>query len=287
MTGKVKTAHDKRLTICDDWVKQPDNIAKLKAAAAGKVTMPAIGSVLRLLVLATSAASGCAQQSIDQIAAVTLMSPDMVRRALKALDTAGVVVTVYGGRKGIDGTGRPAGRKVLFLAGDKSPESLSIGVQSKVIGVQSDDYQRAVDGLSACSQLHGTSVVITSETITSESITSAETFAKTQTEQVKVKGAQTDMKWSDELVQQVSVNLALRVKNQRNPAAVRMDFRMKAQTAAVQVLDQYGQGVTKISPATYGWSDLLMVTASLVQGEAVSRPTSDALQKAADTALTC
>ena len=95
------------------------------------------------------------------------------------------------------------------------------------------------------------------------------------------------MKWSDELVQQVSVNLALRVKNQRNPAAVRMDFRMKAQTAAVQVLDQYGQGVTKISPATYGWSDLLMVTASLVQGEAVSRPTSDALQQAADTALTC
>ena len=273
MTGKVRTAHDKRLTICDDWVKQPDNIAALKAAAAGKVTLPAIASVLRLLVLATSKASGCAQQSIDQIAAVTLMSPDMVRRALKALDTAGVVVTVYGGRKGINGTGRPAGRKVLFLAGDNSPEI--------VIGVQSDDYQRAVDGLSACSQLHGTSVVITSETITS-----AETFAKTETEQVKVKGAQMDMKWSDELVQQVSVNLALRVKNQRNPAAVRMDFRMKAQTAAVQVLDQYGQGVTKISPATYGWSDLVVVTACLVQGEAVHWATSKDLQKAADSALT-
>jgi DNA-binding transcriptional ArsR family regulator len=274
MTGKAQTAHDKRLSICDDWVRQPDNIARLREAAAGKVTMPAIGSVLRLLVLATSAASGCAQQSIDQIAAVTLMSPDMVRRALKALETAGAVVTVYKGRKGINGTGRPAGRRVLFLAGDNSAEM--------AISVQSGGYQRAVDGLSACSQLHDTSVVITSEYITSAEFNSADT----EPEQGKGKPAQTDMRWSDEVVSQVVSNLALRVKNQRNPAAVRMDFKIKAQTAAVQVLDQYGTGVTRIRPTDYDWSSLVMVTASLVQGEPVSRATSDALQTAANNALT-
>lgn len=274
MTGKVKTAYQRRLTICDNWVKQPDNIAKLKAAGAGKVTMPAIGSVLRLLVSTTSEASGCSQQSITQIAAVTLMSPDMARRALKALETAGALVTVYGGRKGVNGTGRPAGRKVLFLAGDNLPEN--------AIGVQSGGYQRAVDGLSACSQLHGTT-----EYTTTEYITTAENFsAETETEKVKVKPAQMDMKWSDELVRCIAVDLAARTPNPRNPAGLRISYSMKAQTAAVQVLDRYGQGVTKISPATYGWSDLLMVTASLVQGEAVSRATSDALQTAADNALT-
>ena len=274
MTGKAKTAYQRRLTVCDNWVQQPDNIARLKAAGAGKVTIIAIGSVLRLLVSTTNEASGCSQQSIDQIAAVTMMSPDMARRALKALETAGAVVTVYGGRKGINGTGRPAGRKVLFLAGDNLPEN--------AIGVQSDGYQRAVGGLSACSQLHGTTEYTTTEYITTAENVSAEN----ETEKVKVKPAQMDMKWSDELVRCIAVDLAERTPNIRNLAGLRISYSLKAQTAAVQILDQYGQGVTKINPATYGWSDLLMVTACLVQGEAVSRPTSDALQKAADTALT-
>ena len=95
------------------------------------------------------------------------------------------------------------------------------------------------------------------------------------------------MKWSDELVRCIAVDLAARTPNPRNPAGLRISYSLKAQTAAVQVLDQYGQGVTKMRPADYGWSDLLMVTASLVQGETVSRATSEALQKASDTALTC
>ena len=272
MTGKAKTAYQRRLTVCDNWVQQPDNIARLKAAGAGKVTMIAIGSVLRLLVSTTSEASGCSQQSIDQIAAVTMMSPDMARRALKALETAGAVVTVYGGRKGINGTGRPAGRKVLFLAGDNLPEN--------AIGVQSDGYRRAVDGLSACSQLHGTTEYITTEYITTAENVSAEN------ETEKGKGAPSEPDWSSLVVSAITQQIVTEASGIDNPDGFRHYTLMKVRKAVYAVETGYGAGIRQITPKDYDWSSLVAVVKCRLSGEAVSRATSDALQKAADTALT-
>lgn len=276
MTGKAAGAYSRRLTELETWLKQPENRGALTTASkVHKVRLTDTASVLRVLVSKTNTHSGMVAETLDQIADGTLMATHTVRRALKALETAGALVTVYKGRKGADGKGKAAGRRVLFLTGDNSPETAT--------SVHSDSYQRALNDLPACTQVHTTTVDTTTENI----ITPEKISAETKPEQVKVKPAQMDMKWSDELVQQVSHDLSELVKNQRNPAAVRMDFKMRSKTAAVQVLDQYGLGVTKISPATYGWSDLVVVTASLVQGEAVHWATSDALQKAADTALTC
>ena len=276
MTGKAAGAYSRRLTELDAWLKQPENRATLTAASTvHKVRLTDTAAVLRVLVSKTNTHSGMVAETLNQIADATLMATHTVRRALKALETAGALVTVYGGRKGADGKGKAAGRKVLFLAGDNQPETAT--------SVHSDGYQRALNALPACTQVHTTTVDTTTEYI----ITPENFSAETKPEQVKVKPAQMDMKWSDELVRCIAVDLAARTPNQRNPAGLRIHYSLQARTAASQVLDQYGIGVTKMNPETYGWSDLLMVTACLVQGEAVSRPTSDALQTAANTALTC
>lgn len=276
MTGKAAGAYSRRLTELETWLKQPENRGALTTASkVHKVRLTDTASVLRVLVSKTNTHSGMVAETLDQIADGTLMATHTVRRALKALETAGALVTVYKGRKGADGKGKAAGRRVLFLTGDNSPETAT--------SVHSDSYQRALNDLPACTQVHTTTVDTTTENI----ITPENFSAETKPEQVKVKPAQMDMKWSDELVRCTAVDLAARTPNPRNPAGLRISYSLKAQTAAVQVLDQYGIGVTKMNPETYGWSDLLMVTACLVQGEAVSRPTSDALQTAANTALTC
>ena len=277
MTGKAAGAYSRRLTELETWLKQPDNRATLTTASkVHKVRLTDTAAVLTKLVSKTNTHSGVVAATLDQIADATLMSTHTVRRALKALETAGALVTVYKGRKGADGKGKAAGRKVLFLAGDNSDEN--------AMSVHSDGYERALNDLPACTQVHTTTVYSTTE-----NIITPETFAKTENEpeQVKSKGAQMDTQWADELVRCIAGDLVKLIPNPRNPAGLSISYKLKARTAASQVLDQYGLGVTKMSPATYGWSDLLMVTACLVQGEAVSRVTSDALQKASDTALTC
>ena len=275
MTGKAAGAYSRRLTELDAWLKQPDNRVALTAASkVHKVRLTDAAAVLRVLVSKTNTHSGVVAATLDQIADATLMPAYTVRRALKALDTAGVLVTVYKGRKGADGKGKAAGRRVLFLAGDNSDQTAT--------SVHSDSYQRALNALPACTQVHTTTVDSTTEYI----ITPENFSAEPATDKGKGKPAQTDMRWSDEVVSQVVSNLAARTPNPRNPAGLRISYKLKARTAAVQVLDQYGIGVTKMMPSDYDWSSLVMVIGSMVQGEPIGKTTSDALQTAANNALT-
>ena len=273
MTGKAAGAYSRRLTELDAWLKQPENRTALETAAAGTVTLLATAAVLRVLVSKTNTHTGISSATRDQIADATLMSLHMVGRALHALKVAGVMVQVYGGRKGADGKGRAAGRRVVFLTGDNPDETAT--------SAQSGGYQRAVGGLSARSQVR----TITEASATENITTVAKVSAENETE--KGKGAHSEPDWSSLVVSAITQQIVSEASGIDNPDGFRHYTQSKVRRAVYAVETGYGAGIRQISPATYGWSDLVMVVKCRLSGEAVSRATSEALQNTADTALTC
>jgi len=273
MTGQLSDAYSRRLTALEYWLKQPDNLAKLTAACTvHKVRPQDTAHILSKLVSATNRHTMLAAQSIQQLTAVTLIPEHTVRRALKALETAGALSTVYKGRPAADGKGKPSARKVLFLTGDNSDENAKT--------VHSDMKDRALDSERPCTQVHATSIDIASIDTT----TGAKVSAETETE--KGKGAHSEPDWSSLVTSAITQLIVSDATGIKSPDGFRYHTLSKVRKAVYAVETDYGAGIRQISPATYGWSDLVMVVQCRLQGEAVSRATSEALQKTADTALT-
>ena len=72
----------------------------------------------------------------------------------------------------------------------------------------------------------------------------------------------------------------------KSPDSFRYSTQSKVRQAVYAVETDYGAGIRQITPATDGWSILAAVVRSRVKGEPVTGDTSDALQNAADNALT-
>ena len=111
-------------------------------------------------------------------------------------------------------------------------------------------------------------------------------ISETETKTEKGKGASSEPDWSSlvtSAITQLIVNGASGIKS---PDGFRYSTLSKVRKAVYAVETDYGAGIRQISPADYDWSSLVAVVQCRLSGEAVSMATSDALQKAADTALT-
>ena len=241
--------------------------------------------LLTVLVVATDKHSGIVAQSISQLADETGLPDFTVRRALKALETAAVISTVWKGRPAADGKGRPSGRRVLFLAGDNSPENdKTVHLDDKTVHPEPKD--RAPDGERPCTQVHATmsntSMKDTSMKDTSIGLAISETETETETD----KGAHSEPDWSSLVVSAITQLIVNDASGIKSPDGFRYSTQSKVRKAVYAVETDYGAGIRQISPKDYDWSSLVAVVKCRLSGEAVHWATSDALQKAADTALT-
>lgn len=271
MTGKRLEPFSRRLTDLKNWRQLPENLQRLEAACkAGKVRTADARHLLTVLVVATDKHSGIVAQSIGQLADETGLPEFTVRRALKALESAAVISTVWKGRPAADGKGKPSGRKVLFLAGDISDKT-----DKSVHQIVKD---RALDSERPCTQVHATMTDITMKTIPM-SLAISETGEKG-------KGALNSEQWSADMAVTVTDQLVKRAAAAglmiTSPAGFRKHQQPKAQKAVEQVLSRFGLGVCSITPADYEHSDLLTVLVSWASDQTVTGATCDMVQAAAN-----
>ena len=237
--------------------------------------------LLTVLVVATDKHSGIVAQSISQLADETGLPDFTVRRALKALETAAVISTVWKGRPAADGKGRPSGRRVLFLAGDNSPENdKTVHLDDKTVHPEPKD--RAPDGERPCTQVHATMSNTSMKDTSMKDTSIGLAISETETE----KGAHSEPDWSSLVTSAITQQIVKDATGIKSPDGFRYSTLSKVRKAVYAVETDYGAGIRQISPATYGWSDLVMVVQCRLSGEAVSRATSEALQKTANKALT-
>ena len=229
--------------------------------------------LLTVLVVATDKHSGIVAQSIAQLADETGLPEFTVRRALKALETAAVISTVWKGRPAADGKGKPSGRRVLFLAGDNSDENRKT--------VHSEPKDRALDSERPCTQVHAT---MYNTAMKDNAMRLA--ISETETETEKGKGASSEPDWSSLVVSAITQLIVNDASGIKSPDRFRYSTLSKVRKAVYAVETDYGAGIRQISPADYDWSSLVAVVRCRFSGEAVSRATSEALQNTADTALT-
>jgi len=273
MTGKRAEPFSRRLTDHKNWRQQPENLQRLETACkVCKVRTADARHLLTVLVVATDKHSGIVAQSIAQLADETGLPAFTVRRALKALETAAVISTVWKGRPAADGKGKPSGRRVLFLTGDNSDENRKT--------VHSEPKDRALDSERPCTQVHATSIDIASIDTT----TGAKVSAETKTE--KGKGAHSEPDWSSLVTSAITQLIVADATGITSPDGFRYSILSKVRKVVYAVETDYGAGIRQITPANYDWSSLVAVVRSRYKGETVTPATSDALQKAADTALT-
>lgn len=286
MTGKRPDPFSRRLTDQKHWRQQPANLQRLEAACkVCKVRTADARHLLTVLVVATDKHSGTVAQSISQLADETGLPVFTVRRALKALETAAVISTVWRGHPAADGKGRPSGRRVLFLTVDNSPENGKT-VHSDDKTVHSEPKDRALDSERPCTQVHAT-MSNTSMKDTSMKDTSMRlAISENETETEKGKGAQNEPDWSSLVTSAITQLIVNEASNIHSPDGFRYATQSKVRKMVFAVENDYGAGIRQISPAHYDWSSLVAVVRCRFAGEAVSMATSDALQKAANIALT-
>ena len=111
-------------------------------------------------------------------------------------------------------------------------------------------------------------------------------ISETETETEKGKGAHSEPDWSSLVVSTITQQIVSEASGIRSPDSFRYSTLSKVRKAVYAVEIDYGAGIRQISPKDYDWSSLVAVVQCRLSGEAVSMATSDALQKAADTALT-
>lgn len=275
MTGKRAEPFSRRLTDQKNWRQQPENLQRLETACkVCKVRTADARHLLTVLVVATDKHSGIVAQSIAQLADETGLPAFTVRRALKALETAAVISTIWKGRPAADGKGKPSGRRVLFLTGDNSDENRKT--------VHSEPKDRALDSERPCTQVHATMYATTMKN-TAMGLQISETETKTE----KGKGASSEPDWSSLVTSAITQLIVADATGITSPDGFRHSTLSKVRKVVYAVETDYGAGIRQITPADYDWSSLVAVVRSRYKGETVTPATSDALQKAADTALTC
>ena len=125
MTAPKPNPYAQRHTNWETWLAEPDNLQRLTATCkANKVYPDRAAAVMRVLVSKTSAITGTVDQSQGQIAAATLLDQTMIKRVIRALTEAGLLIMVAAprsaGRNG--GKGRPAIYQITCLTLVDKPE---------------------------------------------------------------------------------------------------------------------------------------------------------------------
>jgi hypothetical protein len=111
-------------------------------------------------------------------------------------------------------------------------------------------------------------------------------LAISETETETDKGAHSEPDWSSLVVSAITQQIVNDASGIHSPDGFRYSTQSKVRKAVYAVEIDYGAGIRQISPADYDWSSLVAVVRCRLSGESVNRATSDALQKAATTALT-
>ena len=111
-------------------------------------------------------------------------------------------------------------------------------------------------------------------------------LAISQTETDKGKGAHSEPDWSSLVVSAITQLIVKDATGIHSPDRFRYSTLSKVRKAVYAVETDYGAGIRQISPAAYDWSSLVAVVQCRLSGEAVTKATSDALQTAANNALT-
>lgn len=264
MTARKLDPYAQRLTDCDNWLLLPENVSRMTAAAAGRVTAPTCAAVLRLLVSRTNRNSGTVDQTYQQISAATLLSDDQVKRAITVLTSIGVLVTVTGSRSG--GAGGAAGRAPVRRISFLSPVDIAgMAVQSDPIGGAVNGNGGAAD----CTPLRIISTHISTHLENDLSQNQNSTNSDCQ-------------QWTETVSEAVTARLfnAANSDQIKSPEAFRLSIKKDARRAAHKAEQRFREQVRLITPAHSEYGTLIDWCAAVASKQDPSPATYQLLETA-------
>ncbi len=251
MTAPKPNPYALRLSNWEKWLADPENLKLLKTACVGRCEPDRAAAVMRVLVSKTSAISGTVDQSQKQIATATLLHIDMIKRIIKALKVAGLLIMVAaprsGGRNG--GTGKPTIYQITCLAVVDNPE---MGAQKTVMGVQETLNGCAPD----CTPLRVRTTELTTEAVSEK--TENRSTAKTYTDSNLFETWQIALieRCTDQLVKDTTGSWT-----PDNPAAYRRTQQRKVSKAATQMQKRWPE-IHLITADSYEYSAVCAIATS-------------------------
>lgn len=249
MTAPKPNPYAQRHTNWETWLANPDNLQRLTAACkANKVLPDRAAAVMRVLVSKTSAITGTVDQSQGQIATATLLDQAMIKRIIKALTEAGLLVMVAAprsaGRNG--GKGRPTIYQITCLTLVDKPEMAA----HKTLNGSAQNLNGSAP---ECSPLR----VITTELTTavvSENLENRSSDKTSPESEIAADWAHSN--WSHNLIKDCTEQVVKRSTGSftpDNPAAYRRTQERKVSSATARLQQRYSD-IWLITPQKYEYS---------------------------------
>jgi len=269
MTAPKPNPYAQRHTNWETWLADPENLQRLTAACkANKVYPDRAAAVMRVLVSKTSAMTGTVDQSQGQIATATLLDQTMIKRVVRALTEAGLLIMVAAprssGRNG--GKGRPAIYQITCLTLVDKPE---MAVHKTLNG----SAQMLNGSASGCTPLR----VITTELTTAAVSENLENRSSDKTYSESDKWELWQMGLMERCTDQV-VKSSTGSFRPDNPAAYRREQQRKVASATARLQQRYSD-IWLITPQKYEYSAVCDLVTCWALNQNPSISTLDMIEK--------
>ena len=274
MTAPKPNPYAQRHSHWEAWKADPENLQRLRAACKEAGCLPdRAAAVMRVLVSKTSAISGTVDQSQGQIATATLLDEAMIKRVIKALNLAGLLVKVAEPRSAGRSGGK--GRATIYQITCLAPVDIPVMGEHKTLN---GSGQTLNGGASGCSPLR----VITTELTTaavSENLairSSDETYSQSEIADDWARG-----NWVHNLIKDCTEQV---VKSSTgsftpdNPAAYRRVQERKVAGATTRLQQRYSD-IWLITPQSYEYSAVCDLVACWALDQRPSIATLDMIEK--------
>jgi hypothetical protein len=274
MTAPKPNPYAQRHTNWETWLADPENLQRLTAACkANKVYPDRAAAVMRVLVSKISAITGTVDQSQSQITKATLIPVTMIKRVIRALTEAGLLIMVAAprsaGRNG--GKGRPTIYQITCLALVDIPV---MGEHKTLNG----SAQMLNGSASGCTPLRVITTELTTAAVSEnlENRSSDETYSQSEIAADWARG-----QWQSDLIKDCTeqvVKSSTSSFRPDNPAAYRRTQERKVAGATARLLQRYSD-IDLITPESYEYSALCDLVTCWALDQSPSVATLDLLEK--------